>query len=111
MNAWESTRQVWGTGQFLAPFCLSAARLESGLAHIARFERHGASPAAADAIIRMTGAIEVRGLCAAVHTPCLVMHRREDTLVSVADGRYLAGHLPAARYVELAGRDHPPVTR
>jgi pimeloyl-ACP methyl ester carboxylesterase/DNA-binding CsgD family transcriptional regulator len=107
-RAWEIMRQVWGTGQFLAPFGPSAARLESGLAHIARFERHGASPAAAYAIIRMAGAIEVRALCAAVHTPCLVMHRRDDTLVPVANSRYLAGHLPAARYVELAGHDHPP---
>jgi hypothetical protein len=78
------------------------------MAHIARFERHGASPAAAYAIIRMGAAIEVRGLCPAVHAPSLVLHRRDDVLVPPANSRYLAEHLPDARYVELEGVDHPP---
>jgi pimeloyl-ACP methyl ester carboxylesterase len=77
------------------------------MAHVARFERHGASPAAAYAIIRMAAAIEVRGLCPAVHAPSLVMHRRDDVLVPPANSRYLAEHLPEARYVELDGVDHP----
>ena len=80
-GAWETMRQLWGTGQFLAPFLPTAASTESGMAHIARFERHGASPAAAYAIIRMGAAIEVRGLCPAVHAPSLVLHRRDDLLV------------------------------
>jgi hypothetical protein len=36
------------------------------------------------------------------------MHRRDDLLVPVANSRYLATHLPDARYIELPGRDHPP---
>jgi pimeloyl-ACP methyl ester carboxylesterase/DNA-binding CsgD family transcriptional regulator len=106
--AWETTRQLWGTGQFLAPFLPTAASNESGMAHVARFERHGASPAAAYAIIRMGAAIEVRGLCPAVHAPSLVLHRRDDLLVPPANSQYLAEHLPDARYVELEGVDHPP---
>jgi hypothetical protein len=45
--------------------CFSSflARSESEIAHVARFERHGASPAAAYAIVRMASAVEVRGLC------------------------------------------------
>ena len=105
--AWETLRQVWGTGQFMAPFVPSATSTESGMAHVARFERHGASPAAAYAIIRMAAAIEVRGLCPAVHAPSLVMHRRDDALVPPANSRYLAEHLPDVRYVELEGVDHP----
>jgi pimeloyl-ACP methyl ester carboxylesterase/DNA-binding CsgD family transcriptional regulator len=105
--AWEIMRQVWGTGQFMAPFVPTATRTESGMAHVARFERHGASPAAAYAIIRMAAAIEVRGLCPAVHAPSLVMHRRGDVLVPPANSRYLAEHLPDVRYVELEGIDHP----
>jgi pimeloyl-ACP methyl ester carboxylesterase/DNA-binding CsgD family transcriptional regulator len=105
--AWETMRQVWGTGQFMAPFLPTAAGTESGMAHVARFERHGASPAAAYAIVRMAAAIEVRGLCPAVHAPSLVMHRRDDILVPPANSRYLAEHLPDVRYVELDGADHP----
>jgi pimeloyl-ACP methyl ester carboxylesterase/DNA-binding CsgD family transcriptional regulator len=106
--AWETMRQLWGSGQFLAPFLPTATSTESGMAHVARFERHGASPAAAYAIIRMGAAIEVRGLCPAVHAPSLVLHRRDDLLVPPANSRYLAEHLPDARYVELEGVDHPP---
>jgi hypothetical protein len=105
--AWETMRQVWGTGQFMAPFLPSATSTEEGMAHVARFERHGASPAAAYAIIRMAAAIEIRGLCPAVHAPSLVMHRRDDTLVPPANSRYLAEYLPDVRYVELEGADHP----
>ena len=54
---------------------------ESGMAYAARFERHGASPAAAYTIIQMVPAIEVRGLCPAVHAPSLVLHPRDDVLV------------------------------
>jgi pimeloyl-ACP methyl ester carboxylesterase/DNA-binding CsgD family transcriptional regulator len=106
--AWETMRQLWGSGHFLAPFLPTATSTESGMAHVARFERHGASPAAAYAIIRMGAAIEVRGLCPAVHAPSLVLHRRDDLLVPPANSRYLAEHLPDARYVELEGVDHPP---
>ena len=105
--AWETMRQVWGTGQFMAPFLPTAASTESGMAHVARFERHGASPAAAYAIVRMAAAIDVRGLCPAVHAPSLVMHRRHDALVPPANSQYLAEHLPDVRYVELEGVDHP----
>jgi len=105
--AWEIMRQVWGTGQFMAPFLPSVASTQSEMVHVARFERHGASPAAAYAIIHMAAAIEVRGLCPAVHAPSLVMHRRGDVLVPPANSRYLAEHLPEAHYVELEGVDHP----
>lgn len=106
--AWEIMRNVWGTGQFVAPFAPTVHGVDSEMVHAARFERHGASPSAAYAIIRMAASIEVRGLCPAVHAPSLVLHRRDDALVPPANGRYLAEHLPDARYVELEGPDHPP---
>ena len=107
-GAWEIMRQVWGNGQFLSPFAPTAAGNESERIHVARFERHGASPAAAYVIMRMAAAIEVRGLCPAVRAPSLVLHRRDDTLVPPAQSLYLAEHLPDARYIELEGADHPP---
>jgi class 3 adenylate cyclase len=39
--------------------------------------------------------------------PTLVLHRCDDA-ISVTHGRYLAEHIPAARYVELTGADHLP---
>lgn len=104
--AWEIMRQTWGTGQFLAPFAPTSAAADAE--HVARFERHGASPSAAYAIIRLAAGIEVRGLCPAVAAPSLILHRRADVLVPPANSRYLAEHLPDVRYVELDGPDHPP---
>ncbi|HET9691752.1 MAG TPA: alpha/beta fold hydrolase [Acidimicrobiales bacterium] len=106
--AWEAMRQVWGTGRFLSQFAPSLAGDDAELAHVARFERHGASPAAAYAIFSMAAAVELRDLCPAIGAPALVMHRGGDPLVPCAHGRYLADHLPNARYVELEGDDHPP---
>jgi class 3 adenylate cyclase len=38
--------------------------------------------------------------------PTLILHRTGDALVPVAAGRYLAEHIPGARYVEIPGIDH-----
>jgi class 3 adenylate cyclase len=46
----------------------------------------------------------------AIHVPALVAHRTGDHVVDVAAGRYLAEHLPGARFVELPGGDHSPFT-
>ena len=40
--------------------------------------------------------------------PTLVIHRTEDATISVEGGRYLAKHIPGARYIELPGKDHLP---
>jgi class 3 adenylate cyclase len=37
--------------------------------------------------------------------PTLVLHRRDDAAMSVEHGRYLAAHIPNAKYVELPGAD------
>jgi class 3 adenylate cyclase len=37
--------------------------------------------------------------------PTLVIHRRDDRNYRVGHGRYLAEHIPGARYVELPGED------
>ena len=36
----------------------------------------------------------------------LILHRVGDALVPVAAGRYLAEHIPGARYLEIPGTDH-----
>jgi class 3 adenylate cyclase len=50
--------------------------------------------------------IDVRHLLPSVRVPTLVLHRTGDALVPVAAGRYLAEHIPGARYVEIPGMDH-----
>ncbi|MCW3476715.1 alpha/beta fold hydrolase [Limobrevibacterium gyesilva] len=97
----------WGSGGSLksfAPGLLGDARFRDWWA---RFERLGASPAAAMALARMNSEIDVRPVLPAVRVPTLVIHRRNDVRVNIAAGRYLAAHIAGARYVEVDGSDHP----
>ena len=42
----------------------------------------------------------------AIHVPTLVLHRTDDLVVPVHQGRKLAKLIPEARFVELPGNDH-----
>jgi pimeloyl-ACP methyl ester carboxylesterase len=72
----------------------------------AAFLLASASPGAVAALVRMNRMIDVRGVLPAVRVPALVIHRANDRLGPVEQGRYLAERLPDARYFELDGDDH-----
>jgi class 3 adenylate cyclase len=50
--------------------------------------------------------IDVRHLLATIQAPTLILHRAGDELVPVRAGRYLAEHIPGAKYLEIPGTDH-----
>jgi class 3 adenylate cyclase len=98
----------WGEGasvEFAAP---SQAENPDTRAFFARLERSSASPGMLRALAEMFLDIDVRDVVPTVHVPVLVLHRRHDQLVNIGNGRWLAEHLPDARLVELAGKDHSP---
>jgi hypothetical protein len=68
--------------------------------------RAAATPSTVRALIAMNSLIDVRGALPSVRVPTLVMHRRADGDSRVEEGRYLADHIPGARFVELPGADH-----
>jgi class 3 adenylate cyclase len=68
--------------------------------------RRGASPAAARAMHTMARGSDVRDLLPRVQAPTLVLQTAENSYTRAPHGRYLATHLPGARYVELPGADH-----
>lgn len=70
--------------------------------------RMSASPGAAVALSRMNSAIDIREVLPAISVPTLVLHRQGDRSIRVEHGRYLAEHIPGARYVEFPGDDHIP---
>jgi class 3 adenylate cyclase len=70
--------------------------------------RAAASPGAARDLVLMNSSIDVRPVLGAIHVPTLVLHRRGDTDSRVEEGRYLAAHIPGARFVELEGDAHLP---
>jgi class 3 adenylate cyclase len=74
----------------------------------ARYQRATASPGAMVAMTRMLVDTDVRHVLPNIRVPTLVVHRVDDPYIRVDHGRYLAEHIPSARYVELPGRDHSP---
>jgi class 3 adenylate cyclase len=57
----------------------------------------------------MNWQIDVRHVLPAIRVPSLVIHAaRDQSGLSVEHGRYLASHIPGARYVELDSQDHLP---
>ena len=74
----------------------------------ARFERLGASPSAAIALMRMNSQIDITDIVPTIRVPTLVIHRTDDVTINVEGGRFRAKHIPGARYAELKGTDHIP---
>jgi pimeloyl-ACP methyl ester carboxylesterase len=63
------------------------------------------SPSAFLRIIRTIREIDVRSVLPSIHVPTLVVQRLDDIMTPVCHGRYLASHIPDARYFEQPG-DH-----
>jgi pimeloyl-ACP methyl ester carboxylesterase len=103
LGEWETH---WGEGILLPLNAPSALKDEAMVQRIAHLERASASPGSILALMRANYEIDVRHLLPSVRVPTLILHRTGDALVPVAAGRYLAEHIPGARYVEIPGNDH-----
>ena len=69
--------------------------------------RRTASAETASALLESRANVLVTDeVLASVRVPTLVMHAREDAVVPVAEGRYLASRIPGAEYVELPSKNH-----
>jgi class 3 adenylate cyclase len=98
--------QSWGSGLSLPFWAPSRANDPALQRWWGRFERLGASPAAAMAVVRMATQIDISDILSSVRVPTLVIHAKGDTLVNVECGRFLARNIPGARLLELPGVDH-----
>lgn len=99
----------WGTGRFLADTFAPDLALDAvALRNYARLERQSASPSAAISVLRMNSEIDARHILPAIRTPTLILHRVGDARVTIDAGRYLAEHIPGAKFIELPGTNHIP---
>ena len=95
----------WGSGAAAQVAMPSSAR---PIRQLAMFERMCASPGMARASLEGAFLIDVRPILPTITAPTLVIHAREDPSVPVQCGRYLADHIPGARYLEVDAADHFP---
>jgi pimeloyl-ACP methyl ester carboxylesterase len=96
----------WGTGAMLDIVSPGVAADQRTRQWWARHERLSANPGAAAEFWRMTFDVDVRPLLDQIRVPTLVLHNEGDRAIRVDHGRYLAEHIPGARYIEFPGGDH-----
>jgi class 3 adenylate cyclase/pimeloyl-ACP methyl ester carboxylesterase len=101
----ELAGQTWGSGQ-VAPTAPSLEGDQRFLEWFGRYQRRSASPSAAKRFLRMAIQTDVRDVLPLIRVPTVVLHRSGDQLVPIAFGRYVADHIPGARFIELQGIDH-----
>ena len=99
----RAVRSSWGTGQASRGVLPSVRSTQQ----LGMMERMSASPGMARATIEAVFSIDVRSVLQTIAVPTLIIHATEDA-VPVQGGRYLADHIPGARLLEVAGRDHVP---
>ena len=98
----------WGDSMDLASLMPSRANQPALMERLARYLRRSASPGAAAALLRMNTDIDIRAVLPTISVPALVLHRTHDQEAMVEGARWIADHIPGARYVELPGEDHLP---
>jgi DNA-binding SARP family transcriptional activator/class 3 adenylate cyclase len=70
-----------------------------------RAGNRGASPARARAMQAVYQQADLRPVLPLVGVPTLILHSRDNAMFRATHGRYLAAHIPEAKYVELPGAD------
>jgi class 3 adenylate cyclase len=103
-SAFEDVVAHWGEGR-LGRLIAPSAQGEVQRRFWGVFERAGASPAMARALIEASMRADVTTVLPTIQAPTLVLHRNGEVF-PIAAGRYLARGIPGAKLVELTGVDH-----
>ncbi len=108
----SEVRDGWGTrawtvkaARWQSPAMLEDPRL---LDQWITWARLSASPSSAVAMLRVSRDTDLTDVLPTIGVPTLVMHRPGDQTESIQAGRFVADHIPGARFVELTGDDATP---
>jgi class 3 adenylate cyclase len=104
----DSIEDAWGQAATLGMHSPTAAADPEFLAWWKRYERMSASPGAAAALLRMNAEIDAREVLPAIRVPTLVVHRRNEPTISIEGARWVADHIPGARFAVVPGHDALP---
>jgi len=100
----------WGTPETPIVALIAPSQLgdEGFLRWVQRLERQSSTPQDLLAILALDAEVDVREVLPAIRVPTLVVHARQDLVVDVEHGRYLAASIPEATLFEYDG-EHLPV--
>jgi pimeloyl-ACP methyl ester carboxylesterase len=102
----EISDKGWGEGVGLSTWAPSRRDDVQLRKWWARLQRLAASPGMVRNIFALYSQMDIRDTLPTIQAPTLVLHRRNDRMVNINLGRYLAEHIPDAKLVELEGADH-----
>jgi class 3 adenylate cyclase len=102
----QEADDAMGQGLMLDLFAPSLASDERMRRLWARYERQAVSPGMTIATVRLLYESDIRSVLPAIRVPTLVIHRADGQGFAADYGRYLAEHIPGAKYVELPGIDN-----
>ncbi len=96
----------WGEALNLEIFAPSRAHDERFSEWWSKLLRLASSPGEVRGVLEVLRDIDVRVALSTIRVPSLVIHRTGDRATHVGNGRFIAGQIPGAKYVELPGDDH-----
>jgi class 3 adenylate cyclase/pimeloyl-ACP methyl ester carboxylesterase len=103
-------RRGWGRHEWTMEealrFVPSLAGDERELRWLTKMQRLTQSPGVVVAEARKYCETDIRSILPSIHVPSLVLRKVDDDLVDERSPRYVADHIPDARFVEIPGGDH-----
>jgi class 3 adenylate cyclase len=96
---------MWGTGEFQHVLNPEMPWNQEIRAAWGRMERLAASPGTVALVLPVVAEMDVRAVLPAIRVPTLAVQHSDDLIVPPAKGKYIADHIPGAKYVELPGRN------
>ena len=97
--------RMWGSGKAQHLVNPDMPWNEEIRASWARMERLAASPRTLALVTPLATEVDVRAVLPTVRVPTLVLHHTDIAIIPPAKGKYIAEHIPDAKYVELPGRN------
>jgi pimeloyl-ACP methyl ester carboxylesterase len=102
----EVSAKGWGEGVGLGAWAPSRRDDADLRRWWARLQRVAASPGMVRNIFALYPQVDIRDVLPAIQVPTLVVHRRNDRMVTLDMGRYLADRIQGAKFVAVDGTDH-----
>jgi class 3 adenylate cyclase len=97
--------RVWGSGKMQQVMNPDMPWNEEVRASWARLERLAVSPTTLDLVRPLVLEADIRPVLPTVRVPTLVLHHADNVVIPPSKGKYIADHIPDAKYVELPGRN------
>ena len=96
---------MWGTGEYHHAINPDMPWNEEIRASLARVDRLSVSPKTLGIMLPISSRTDARSVLPTIRVPTVVLHRADDLVIPVATGKYIAEHIPSAKYIELPGRN------